>query len=192
LEYVNLKESEKTFNTNVIGLVRVTQQCIPLLRETAKEYKSAKICNISSIAGLIPLQGNGLYCSSKAAVQSLTTTLRNELVKFGIRVFNINPGVVKTEFRMSGRERFEKEMTTMDPKKKEVYPKYFDNFEKKLGYKDDEYITSNDIAKSVYENLLVKVPLENNVIGKETNLTSFFMILPKIIQNQLLRKLYEV
>ncbi|HET57022.1 MAG TPA: SDR family oxidoreductase, partial [Deltaproteobacteria bacterium] len=69
-----------------------------LVGKIMREQKSGNILNISSVGGVSPDIGLGLYCVSKAGIGMLTRAMAKELGEFGIRVNAIAPGVVKTKF----------------------------------------------------------------------------------------------
>lgn len=81
-------------DANVRGLLNVTHAVLPGL--TAR--KTGFIVNISSIAGREAYANGNVYCASKAAVSMLTKTMRLDLLPFGIRVAEVAPGAVETEF----------------------------------------------------------------------------------------------
>lgn len=82
------------WKTNVLGLMRMTRACIPLLRKA----KHGHIVNIGSIAGFETYAGGGGYTAAKHAVRAISRTLRLELNGEPIRVTEIAPGLVETEF----------------------------------------------------------------------------------------------
>ena len=63
-----------------------------------KSRNTGTIINIGSIAGRVPYAGGSIYCASKAAVQAFTEAMRHELISTRIRIVNIDPGQVETEF----------------------------------------------------------------------------------------------
>jgi 3-hydroxy acid dehydrogenase/malonic semialdehyde reductase len=63
-----------------------------------KSRNVGTIVNVGSIAGRDPYPGGSIYCATKAAVQAFTESLRHELISTRVRVININPGQVETEF----------------------------------------------------------------------------------------------
>lgn len=85
---------ESMFQVNVFGLIAITQ----LLIKDFKARNAGHIINIGSIAGREPYAGGGIYCATKHAVRSFTGTLLRELVNTNIRVTEIQPGMVETEF----------------------------------------------------------------------------------------------
>ncbi|KAL7267314.1 hypothetical protein RUND412_010106 [Rhizina undulata] len=81
--------------TNVTGLINMTQAILPTM--LARGGKG-DIINIGSIAGREPYAGGAIYCATKAAVRSFTDSLRKELIATRIRVIEVDPGQVETEF----------------------------------------------------------------------------------------------
>jgi len=82
--------------TNVLGLLRVTKAMLPLLRRAPH----AHIVNLGSVAGFEVYPGGVGYTASKHAVRAITKTLRLELLGEPIRVTEIEPGMVETEFSL--------------------------------------------------------------------------------------------
>lgn len=81
------------WETNVLGLLRVTRALLPQIRAA-----SGHIVNVGSIAGFETYKGGGGYTASKHAVRAITRTLRLELLGSGVRVTEVAPGLVETEF----------------------------------------------------------------------------------------------
>src|SRR5438105_12989048 len=82
--------------TNVLGLLRVTKAMLPLLRRAPR----AHIVNLGSVAGFEVYPRGVGYTASKHAVRAITRTLRLELMGEPIRVTEIEPGMVETEFSL--------------------------------------------------------------------------------------------
>jgi 3-hydroxy acid dehydrogenase/malonic semialdehyde reductase len=98
-----LSDWEQMIDTNVKGLIYVSKEVIPLL----KGNEGATIINMGSIAGKDVYPGGNVYSASKAAVDSLTKSMRIDLLTQGIRVGQIAPGAAETEFsvvRFKGNE----------------------------------------------------------------------------------------
>jgi NAD(P)-dependent dehydrogenase (short-subunit alcohol dehydrogenase family) len=87
-------EIKNQYETNVFGLMRVTQAVLPIMRR----QKSGIIVNVSSGAGLFGYPGGSAYVSTKFAVEGLSESMAYELEPFGIRVVLIEPGFIKTNF----------------------------------------------------------------------------------------------
>lgn len=82
------------FETNVLGLLRVTRALLPAIEAS----RNGHIVNVGSIAGFESYPGGAGYTASKHAVRTITRTLRLELIGRPIRVSEISPGLVETEF----------------------------------------------------------------------------------------------
>jgi NADP-dependent 3-hydroxy acid dehydrogenase YdfG len=82
--------------TNVLGLLRVTKAMLPLLRRAPRGH----VVNLGSVAGFEVYPGGVGYTASKHAVRAITRTLRLELMGEPIRVTEIEPGMVETEFSL--------------------------------------------------------------------------------------------
>ncbi|KAF5013538.1 hypothetical protein FDECE_461 [Fusarium decemcellulare] len=85
------------FNTNVTGLINLTQAILPVFL-ARPDGGHGDIINVGSIAGREPYPGGSIYCATKAAVRSFTDSLRKELIVSRVRVIEIDPGQVETEF----------------------------------------------------------------------------------------------
>jgi NAD(P)-dependent dehydrogenase (short-subunit alcohol dehydrogenase family) len=92
------EDLRRQFETNVIAPMAVTGKAVPLLRAAVAKNGSAVVANVGSIVGLFTTPFAGAYCSSKAALHSLTDALRMELAPFGINVVVIQPGGVRSSF----------------------------------------------------------------------------------------------
>ena len=92
----NPDDWDRMVDTNVKGLLYVTRAVAPLMVAREKGY----IFNIGSIAGKAAYEGGNVYCASKAAVDSLTKSMRIDLLKHNIRVTQIAPGMADTEFSL--------------------------------------------------------------------------------------------
>jgi NADP-dependent 3-hydroxy acid dehydrogenase YdfG len=84
------------WEVNVLGLMRMTRACLPLLRKA----KHGHIVNLGSIAGFEVYKGGAGYTASKHAVRAMSRTLRLELNGEPIRVTEVAPGMVETEFSL--------------------------------------------------------------------------------------------
>jgi len=90
----DLADYDQMIDTNVKGLLYMTKLIVP---EMIKQ-QSGHIINISSIAGIEVYPNGSVYCASKHAVNAITKGLRIDLVKYGIKVSSVSPGMAETEF----------------------------------------------------------------------------------------------
>ncbi len=108
---------ERMIDTNIKGLLYVTREVSPLM----VARNSGHIINMSSIAGKEDYENGNVYCATKHAVDSLSKTMRVDLVQHGIKVTNIAPGMVDTEFSLV---RFKGDKTRADNVYKGFTPLY--------------------------------------------------------------------
>ena len=92
------EDLRKQYETNVISPVAMTRAALPLLRAARAVRGRAVVVNVGSIVGILTTPFAGAYCSSKAALHSLSDALRMELAPFGIEVVMIQPGGVRSAF----------------------------------------------------------------------------------------------
>jgi short-subunit dehydrogenase len=97
-EILPMQAARSCLETNVLGLMAVTQAFLPKMREQRRGH----IINVASLVGRIAMPYEGIYVASKHAVEGLSDVLRFEVAPFGIDVTIIEPGPVKTEFERHG------------------------------------------------------------------------------------------
>jgi NAD(P)-dependent dehydrogenase (short-subunit alcohol dehydrogenase family) len=94
IETVPLDAVRRQFETNVFGLVRLTQLVLPKMRA----QRWGKIVNLGSMGGRLSFPGGGHYHATKHAVEAISDAMRFELRGFGIDVILLEPGLITTEF----------------------------------------------------------------------------------------------
>jgi NAD(P)-dependent dehydrogenase (short-subunit alcohol dehydrogenase family) len=92
LEDISIEEIKAQFETNFFGVIRVTQQVLPVMRK----QNSGTIVNVSSVGGRIGIPVLSAYQSTKFALEGLSESMSYELEPFGIRVVIIEPGFIRT------------------------------------------------------------------------------------------------
>jgi len=119
IENGDIEDWDLMMDINVKGLLYVSRAIMPLM----VEKKSGHIVNISSVAGKQTYQNGAVYCASKKAVEAISEGMRLDLTQHGIRVTNIAPGAVETNFslvRFKGdKERADKVYEGFNPIKPE-------------------------------------------------------------------------
>lgn len=90
----NPDEWETMIDTNIKGLLTMTRLIVPGM----VERNSGHIINIGSVAGDAAYAGGNVYCATKAAVKALTDGLRIDVADTAVRVTNLKPGLVETNF----------------------------------------------------------------------------------------------
>lgn len=92
----SIADWDAMIDTNIKGLLYVSKAILPKMQEA----NSGHIINIGSIAGREAYPGGSVYCATKFAVRAISRALRMELLDTNIRVSNIEPGAVETEFSL--------------------------------------------------------------------------------------------
>jgi NAD(P)-dependent dehydrogenase (short-subunit alcohol dehydrogenase family) len=106
LELTPDSEHRAMFETNYFGAVRCIQAVMPSMRER----RTGAIVNITSLTGIFAVPNQIAYSASKWALECLGEALAGELTRFGVRVVNIEPGVIMTKIFENSQEatRYEK------------------------------------------------------------------------------------
>ena len=94
VETVPLDAARRQFETNVFGLVRLTQLVLPKMRD----QRWGKVVNLGSMGGKLVFPGGGWYHATKHALEAISDALRFEVRGFGIDVILLEPGLITTEF----------------------------------------------------------------------------------------------
>ena len=93
----NMDEWETMIDTNIKGLLTMTRLVVPGMIRRGRGH----VINIGSVAGDAAYAGGNVYCATKSAVKALTDALRIELIDTPLRVTNIKPGLVETNFSVT-------------------------------------------------------------------------------------------
>lgn len=114
MQEASLDDWEVMIDTNVKGLLFMTRGLLDYM----VQKNSGHIINLGSVAGRWTYPGGGVYCATKFAVRALSEGLRMDLLGTNIRVTNIEPGMVNTEFsfiRFGDQEKADKVYEGMTP-----------------------------------------------------------------------------
>lgn len=110
IEEVSIAEAKALFDINVFGAMRVIQAVLPAMRAR----RAGHIVNVTSVSGHAPWAGTGIYGASKYALECLGQTLAQEVAPMNIRVTNVAPGGMRTEFAGAGLRIAEKDIGEYD------------------------------------------------------------------------------
>ena len=94
IEETSLAEARRQFEVNVFGAMAVIQAALPGMRAR----RAGRILTVTSVSGLAAWGGTGVYCASKFALEGLTQALAQEVAEFGIKVTNVAPGGLRTDY----------------------------------------------------------------------------------------------
>src|SRR5213596_2799210 len=153
LEETSIEEARQQFETNLFGVLRVTNSVLPGMRQQGY----GRIVNISSVLGFLPAPYMGIYAASKHAVEGYTETLDHEVRRFGVRALLVEPAQTKTNIR--GNSKFAKVALDVyaDERKRLT-----DVVQQSIEHGDDPRI----VAEAVYQALTAKSPRLRYPVGK--------------------------
>ncbi|NQY40349.1 MAG: SDR family oxidoreductase [Henriciella sp.] len=171
-----LDQFKAHFDVNVFGLLRASQAFAPLLgMDESLAGKPGRIVNITSVGGRLASPFLGAYTATKHAVESMTDSLRRELVIFGIDAIAVGPGAVKTPIWDKAEDA-----NSSNPYSNSPWAKPIDKFSETMLEGGRTGLDPEVIAKTIENALTAKKPKARYapVPDKLTNFT-LPMLLPK-------------
>lgn len=162
IEEIPVSEYKAQFDTNVFGMISVTQAVLPLMRK----QKSGTIINMSSISGRMGFPGLSPYAASKYAVEGWSECLRLEMNAFGVKVVLLEPGSFQTNIWSSG-----KQVTEMSQRPDSPYAAEMRKLEAYIDSSAETYGDPLEIAKTITAIVRKKNPRFRYPIGKGVKLT---------------------
>jgi NAD(P)-dependent dehydrogenase (short-subunit alcohol dehydrogenase family) len=158
LEDISIEEIKAQFETNFFGVIRVTQEVIPLMRK----QRSGTIVNVSSVGGRIGLPVLSAYHGTKFALEGLSESMAYELEPFGIRVVIIEPGVIRTNIMNSSTLA----KKALDPKSPyfSLVQKVENRFKSMM---ENESSPPEDVAKVILQALTSENPQLRYTVGND-------------------------
>ena len=124
----NMEDVDRMVDTNIKGFTYIANTIIPLMIATDKV---CTVVNIGSVAGEIAYPNGSIYCATKFAVRAISDAMRSELIDKKIKVTNIKPGLVDTEFSLI---RFKGDKTKADNVYKGIEPLYAEDIADTIAY----------------------------------------------------------
>lgn len=94
IEFTALSEAKRQLDVNFFGMANVTKAALPVMRKQG----SGRIVNVSSVAAPVPIPFQAYYSASKAAINSYSMALSNEIRPYGVTVTAVMPGDIRTGF----------------------------------------------------------------------------------------------
>lgn len=174
---------EKQFQTNVFSQVAVTKAFFNLLRG-----KESKVVNISSVSGDFTTPFAGAYCSTKAALSSLSDALRMELKPFGISVIDVRPGAIKSHFGETAGKGVIKWLP-----ENSVYKKIRDGIMARANASQDNPTPVDIFARALVKKLSKKNPSKIIRLGRGARLLYILgRWLPKSLMDKILSKKFKL
>jgi NAD(P)-dependent dehydrogenase (short-subunit alcohol dehydrogenase family) len=160
IEDIPIEEDIKPqFETNLYGVVRVTQQVLPIMRRK----KSGRIINVSSIGGIVGYPFSAAYCSTKFALEGLSESLSYEVDQFGIKVILIEPALVISDFHNNVKMAVKKGANPDDSSYTQMMQKLFAEYKQ---VEEQYQIPAEEVAKAILNAAIVDNPDQRYLVGK--------------------------
>jgi NAD(P)-dependent dehydrogenase (short-subunit alcohol dehydrogenase family) len=179
LEETSVAETRQQFETNLFGVLRVTNATLPGMRQLG----DGRIVNISSVLGFLPAPYWGIYAASKHAVEGYTETLDHEIRRFGVRALLVEPAYTKT--KIGANSNFAKISLDVyaDERKRSI-----EAAEKNIERGDDP----RTVAEAVWNALTAKSPRLRYPVGKGVALSRLRRFVPASMFDKSLRKQFQL
>jgi RND family efflux transporter MFP subunit len=179
LEETSVAEARQQFETNLFGVLRVTNAILPGMRQQG----FGRIVNVSSVLGFLPAPYLGIYAASKHAVEGYTETLDHEIRRFGVRALLIEPAYTKTKIRENSK--FAKvALELYADERKRVTDAVLQNIERG----DDPRM----VAEAVWNALTAKSPRLRYPVGKGVALSRMRRFIPAGVFDRSFRKQFQL
>ncbi len=157
VEDISIEEVKAQFETNLFGVIRVTQAVLPAMRK----QKNGIIINVSSIAGRVAFPISNAYASTKFALEGLSESMRYEVEQFGIKVVLIEPGVITTNF-VSAMVMPKKVLEQNSP-----YAQFMQKVNEGFKLKRQNATDSEEVAKVILKAVTAENPQPRYLVGKD-------------------------
>jgi NAD(P)-dependent dehydrogenase (short-subunit alcohol dehydrogenase family) len=179
LEETSVAEARQQFETNLFGVLRVTNAILPGMRQQG----DGRIVNISSVLGFLPAPYLGMYAASKHAVEGYTETLDHEVRRFGVRAVLIEP--VNTKTKIAGHSKSAKVALDVYAAERK---RMAELTEREVERGDDPRI----VAETVWNALTAKSPRLRYPVGKGVIFSQLRRFVPAGMFDRSLRKQFQL
>jgi len=179
LEETSVTEAREQFETNLFGVLRVTNAILPGMRQQGE----GRVVNISSVLGFLPAPYLGIYAASKHAVEGYTETLDHEIRRFGVRALLVEPAYTRTKL-----SRNTKSSKISLPIYAEERKRLTDAVQQNIAHGDDPRM----VAESVWSALTAKSPRLRYPVGKGVALSRMRRFVPAGMFDKSFRKQFQL
>jgi NAD(P)-dependent dehydrogenase (short-subunit alcohol dehydrogenase family) len=169
VECLPLDILRSNIDTNLIGLLSVTQQALPLLRAA---QTTGRIVNISSFNGFLATPFSGAYCASKYAVEGLTDSLRREIRPWGVSVSLVQPGYIRTPIQEKNVKLWRTVFDSITSESKKYYASYYtdEQIQKRFDKTTKAALPVEDVVRAIVHALTDERPQTRYRVGKDGTL----------------------
>lgn len=173
IEFVPIDDLRRQFETNVYGVVAVTQAFLPLLRQGR-----GRIINVGSASGRLAAPFAGPYAASKFALRAITDALRLELRTWDLPVCAIEVGPVATGIWDKSRVDLDDRWESMTPTARELYDPLFRAIRRGAEDRAKSGIDVDDVVAAVVRAMTSLKPRTRYLVGMVARQTSIVSLLP--------------
>lgn len=183
MEEISVADLQKQFETNVFGVLRVTQRVLPEMRKRRR----GRIVNMSSVAGKIAGPIMGPYCASKHALEAVSDSMRLELYPFGVQVILIEPGFIATSI---GRNSMELSAAYANAAERSPYRAIYESFKESFASSmSASRTTPEDCAAVILRAIETKRPRARYAVTPEAKMAlRMRRLLPDSLLDRFLQK----
>jgi len=183
MEEISIADLLKQFETNLFGVVRVTQRVLPEMRKR----RHGRIVNMSSVAGKLAGPIMGPYCASKHALEAISDSMRLELYPFGVQVILIEPGFIATSI---GRNSMELSAAYANAAESSPYRAIYETFRESFASSmKNSGTTPKDCAEVILRAIEAKNPRARYAVTPEAKIAlRMRRLLPDSMLDRFLRK----
>jgi NAD(P)-dependent dehydrogenase (short-subunit alcohol dehydrogenase family) len=188
IELVPIEELRRQFEVNVFGQVAVTQAFLPLIRAAR-----GRIVNVGSVGARFALPFAGPLNASKAAIESISDSLRMELYPWGIHVVLVSPGSIRTSAEAKLLADSENVVRAFPPEGSARYASSYRAFVHALLGLESHGVGPEVVAETVHRALTARVPRRRYPVGPNSRRLPFlFATLPAFAADALRMRLFHV
>src|SRR5215207_4453009 len=159
IEDISLEELKAQFETNLFGVIRVTQAVLPVMR---RQKEGGRIINVSSIGGIVGYPFSAAYCSTKFALEGLSESMSYEVEQFGIKVILVEPALVISDFHNNAKIVIKSDKAANSPYT-QTMNRMFEAYKQVV----EEYkMPAEEVAKVVLNATISANPDQRYLVGK--------------------------
>ena len=160
IEDISLEELKAQFETNLFGVIRVTQAVLPIMR---RQKEGGRIINVSSIGGIVGYPFSAAYCSTKFALEGLSESMSYEVEQFGIKVILIEPALVISDFHNNAKIVIKSDKAANSSPYTQTMNKMFEAYKQVV----EEYkMPAEEVAKVILNATISANPDQRYLVGK--------------------------
>ena len=194
-EYADEEKMRYVMDVNVWGIVRLTQECIPLLKKFNEQNSvRSRVVNVTSWAGILGQPFNGAYNASKFALVGLTEAMYYDLGLLDIHVVSASPGVTKTRL-LARTTDASQAYASMPEEGKEFYKGYIDKLDSMSASASTSsaLATPEKVARGLFDIVEKKKPSLKQDLATDAKLMSLMRrFLPFSWSSHIFKRMYKL